>query len=184
MAYLKSLPEKSHLADVFRAFPAGVTQLLEFHDIILREDSVLSIGERELIAAFVSGLNGCQFCFGSHVRIASLYNIEESVFLELIADIDSAKIDKKLVPILKYVKKLTLTPSKIIQEDIDDILKAGWPEEAIHISATVCALFNFMNRIVDGLGVSAETVSKSKSKPDNLSSKSSYRDFGQKIGLT
>jgi uncharacterized peroxidase-related enzyme len=183
MAFLKSLPSKSHIADVFKKFPSGIPELLEFHDLYLREDSSLSIAEREMIAAYVSALNGCKFCFGSHSRIASLYNIHPSLFLELLTDIETAKIDENFKPILRYVKKLTLTPSKITQLDIDLILEQGWSEETVHTTATVCALFNFMNRLVDGLGVSEETISTKSLKGNGHLSKTSYKDFGRESGL-
>jgi len=35
------------------------------------------------------------------------------------------------------------------------VLDAGWDERALHDAVAVCALFNFMNRFVDGLGVTA-----------------------------
>lgn len=183
MAYLKSLPEKSHIADVFLKFPKGIPELLEFHDLYLRAESSLSVSEREMIAAFVSALNGCKFCFGSHSKIAALYGIDPSLFLELITNIETAKIDENFRPILKYVKKLTLTPSKITQVDIDLILKQGWSEEAVHTSATICALFNFMNRLVDGLGVSEDTIATKSLSGNGHLSKSSYSDFGRSAGI-
>ncbi len=183
MAYLKSLPVKAHIADVFQNFSKGVPELLEFHDLYLRSESVLSVGEREMIAAFVSALNGCQFCFGSHSRIAALYNIQPSLFLELITDIETSKVDEKFKPILRYVKKLTLTPSKITQVDIDQILNQGWSEEAVHTSATICALFNFMNRLVDGLGVSEESIASKSLQGNGHLSKTSYKDFGRAAGI-
>ena len=64
MPLFPSLPTPPHLLDVFRAFPAQVRPLLAYHDALLRAESPLTIAERELIAAFVSGLNACNFCFG------------------------------------------------------------------------------------------------------------------------
>src|SRR5689334_9367784 len=43
-----------------------------FADVLLRGPSPLSPGERELIAAYVSALNGCAFCRGSHGAAAAL----------------------------------------------------------------------------------------------------------------
>jgi AhpD family alkylhydroperoxidase len=73
MARFPSLPTPTGLEDVFKEYPAGLFPLLELHDVILREDSPLTVAERELIAAFVSGINGCQFCYGSHRAIAEAY---------------------------------------------------------------------------------------------------------------
>ena len=32
---------------------------------------------------------------------------------------------------------------------------SGWDEKALHDAVSVCALFNFMNRYVEGLGIKA-----------------------------
>ena len=63
MSRFSALPEETNLSDVFKAFPAGAAPLMEFHDIVLRKASPLSVAQRELIAALVSALNACDFCF-------------------------------------------------------------------------------------------------------------------------
>jgi len=35
------------------------------------------------------------------------------------------------------------------------VLAAGWEEQALHDAVAVCGLFNMMNRLVEGLGISA-----------------------------
>ena len=35
------------------------------------------------------------------------------------------------------------------------MLAAGWTEHALHDAVAVCGLFNLMNRLVDGLGITA-----------------------------
>jgi hypothetical protein len=36
------------------------------------------------------------------------------------------------------------------------VFAAGWDDRALHDAVMVCALFNFMNRMVDGLGISTD----------------------------
>ena len=76
MPQMPSLPEDAHLRDLLFRFPKNVEPLLQFVNSVLRSDGELSIGERELIAAFVSGLNACRFCYGSHVIHAETFGIE------------------------------------------------------------------------------------------------------------
>lgn len=73
----------------------------------------------------------------------------------LVADLDTAKIDEKMRPVFAFIKKLTLTPSQMTQEDADQVYAAGWDERALHDAIEVCALFNFMNRYVEGHGLLA-----------------------------
>lgn len=56
-------------------------------------------------------------------------------------------------PLLRHVRTLTLSPARAA--DAEAALAAGWDEKALHDAVSVCALFNLMNRLVDGLGVTA-----------------------------
>lgn len=143
------------LLEVFRAFPQTSRPLIEYHEALLRGPSPLSVAERELIAAFVSGINACGYCHGIHARTAQNFGVDPDVLQSLLSDIDSASVDPKLRPILRYVEKLTRFPSRITASDRRAVLEAGWSERALHDAVSVCALFNFMNRLVEGLGVSA-----------------------------
>jgi len=155
MPYLPSLPPDAALLDVFEAFPDAARPLLDYHEVLLRGPSPLSVAERELIAAYVSGLNGCQYCQGVHTATAEAFGIAEGTLRELLDDLGNGPVHERMKPILGYVRKLTLTPSRITQADAESVLKAGWDERALHDAVSVCALFNLMNRLVDGLGISA-----------------------------
>ena len=122
----------------------------------MRGPSPLSPGERELIAAYSSGLNACGFCTGAHRSAAVAFGLDEEVFKRLMEDVDGAPIDEKLKPILKYVHKLTLTPSRMVQGDADAVFAAGWDETALSHAVNVCALFNYFNRVVEGHGLAAD----------------------------
>ena len=74
---------------------------------------------------------------------------------QLLDDLDGAPVDDRMKPILAYVRKLTLTPSRMTPTDAAAVFAAGWDEKALHDAVSVCALFNFMNRYVEGLGITA-----------------------------
>jgi hypothetical protein len=59
-----------------------------------------------------------------------------------------------MVPVLHYIRKLTLTPTKMTQADADAVFAAGWSERALYDAVQICCLYNFMNRFVEGLGLS------------------------------
>jgi alkylhydroperoxidase family enzyme len=56
-------------------------------------------------------------------------------------------------PVLRYATKLTREPSSVTQADADAIYAAGWDETALYHAVAVAALFNFMNRLVEGMGI-------------------------------
>ena len=173
-----------HLSDVFKAFPDTVKPLLTYHDLLLRGESPLTIGQREMIAAFVSGLNACRFCFGAHRIYAEAFGISGQIIDALMEDIDDAPIAENMRPILKYVKKLTTLPAALTSEDAKAVYNAGWSEKALYDAVQVCALFNFMNRIVEGTGVSFDYDENPLSDQEIEARKSrSYSDFGKMLGL-
>ena len=153
MGFLPSLPEKTNLSDVFKAYPKGVGHLLRYHDAILRSPSPFTIGERELIAALVSRLNGCEFCSNAHTFYTESYGMAEGLVDSVVEDITASDAPEKMKPVLAYVRKLTLAPATVAQGDVDAMLDAGWPEEAVHDAVVVTALYNFMNRIIEGTGI-------------------------------
>lgn len=40
--------------------------------------------------------------------------------------------------------------------DADAVFAAGWDGQALHDAVSVCALFNFMNRLVEGMGLKGD----------------------------
>ena len=156
MSFLLSSPGATNLSDVLEKYPERGSLILRLIDDIMRTDSPLTHGERELIFVYISGLNACQYCFYSHTPAATAFGIDESIFGDMDVDLDTPKIDEKLKPILSYVKKLTLTPAKITQADVDAIYAEGWNEQAFVDAVSLCSAVNFMNRFVKGVGVDVD----------------------------
>jgi uncharacterized peroxidase-related enzyme len=156
MPYLPSLKPDAVLLDVFRAFPGPAEPLLDYHEALLRGPSPFTVAERELIAAYTSGLNACGYCHGVHTATAEEFGVPEGTLQALLDDVDTAPVDERMRPVLRYVRKLTQEPSRVVPNDVEAVLAAGWEEQAVHDAAAVCGLFNLMNRLVDGLGITAD----------------------------
>lgn len=155
MTHLHRLPAGAALLDVFRAFPETARPLLDYHEALLRGPSPLSVAQRELLAAYVSGLNGCSYCLGVHRETAARFGVAEETLAALLEDVDTAPVEERMRPLLRYVGTLTRTPSRVTAADAEAVFAAGWDDRALHDAVAVCGLFNLMNRLVDGLGVTA-----------------------------
>ncbi len=155
MSFLKSLPPEAGLLQVFQAFPKAARPLLEYHEILLRGESAFSPAERELIAAYVSALNKCDYCRAVHSQTAVALGIDANAISEILSGSGLEHVDHRMRPVLYFVRKLTLSPGKITSADVDEIFAAGWDDRALHDAAAICSLFNLMNRLVNGLGVEA-----------------------------
>ena len=153
MPVLPSLARGATLLDVFRAFPETSKPLIECHEVLLRGPSPFTEGERELIAAYVSALNECRYCRGVHTATAERLGSAHGAVAALVDDIDAAPIDRRMKPVLRYARKLTQSPRGVAQADAEAVFAEGWDETALYHAVAVTALFNFMNRLVEGLGI-------------------------------
>ena len=79
MAFFPSLPENAGVRHILTLNPAAGRALIELHTAALRNDSNLGASDKELIAAYVSGLNGCQYCFGVHAETAKAFGLPEAL---------------------------------------------------------------------------------------------------------
>lgn len=153
MPLIRSLPENATLADLRNAYADLLERFRPYGDELMRGPSPVTPGERELIAAYVSGLNSCRYCFGVHSRVATRFGIDEKLFTVLMEDLDAAPIDVRLKPVLGYARKLTETPARMTPADAAAVYDAGWDATALVHTIAVCAYFNMMNRLVDGAGI-------------------------------
>lgn len=185
MPFLPSLPDPAHLRDLYARFPENVQPLMVYTDGLLRGAGELSVGERELIATYVSALNACTFCAGAHRAYAEVFGIDGALIDALIEDVDSAPVDERLRPILAYVAKLNTLPSKLVQRDAQAVYDAGWSEAALYEAVQVCALFNMMNRIIEGTGINFDYADAPGGHPAAGSSPEeqaeSYSKFGEMV---
>jgi uncharacterized peroxidase-related enzyme len=155
VSYLSALPENAVLLDVFKLYPETSRPLLDYHEVVMRGPSPFSVAERELIAAYVSGVNSCGYCHGVHTVAAEACGITEGAVPAAVADLDGAPVPENMRPVLRYVGRLTRTPAALTSADAEEVFAAGWDEHALHSAVMVCALFNFMNRMVEGHGITA-----------------------------
>lgn len=144
---------QQNVLEIFQQNTSRYLPLTQFIQNVMRGESAFTPGERELIAAYVSGLNSCDYCYNSHSAIAIELNVDPQLLKAILTDLATAPIEEPLRPVFTLIRKLTLTPSKITQEDIDQVLAAGWDQQAVSDAIAICSLFNFMNRLVDGFGL-------------------------------
>jgi uncharacterized peroxidase-related enzyme len=140
MAKFPSLGASATVPDILKMSPQAGRPLLEMHEAIMRGPSSLSPGERELIAAYVSGINRCQYCHGVHAETARAYeDIPREAVDRMLADLETAGFEDKIKPILRLARKLTESPADVGEADTRAVLDAGWDEKALHDAIMVVA---------------------------------------------
>lgn len=144
----------------------GITSLLDYRketakplmdlaEVLLRGESPLTRGERELIAAYVSEQNDCEFCAASHGACAAVLMPEGTPLVEQVRkDPGHAPIDDRLRALLAIAGSVAQGGWAVKEEQIAAARAAGAEDRDIHDTVLVAAAFCMYNRYVDGLGTS------------------------------
>lgn len=158
----------------------GITGLLEYDQeaaapireltqILLRGDSTLTPGERELIATVVSNGNQCIFCTSAHSAAANILLGETETAGQVKINIETAQVSNKMKALLTIASMTRESGKAVTKEAIDKAKAEGATDIEIHDTVLIAALFCYYNRYVDGLA----TVT-----PDNPEF---YKGLGKRI---
>jgi uncharacterized peroxidase-related enzyme len=140
------------ITSAFAFRPETARPLRELAEVLLRGPSTLTRGERELIAAYTSTLNDCQFCARSHGAFAAAQLDEGMPLVERVhADPHGAPISAKLRALLRIAAAVQRGGRAVTAEDISAARDAGATDLEIHDTVLIAAAFCMYNRYVDGL---------------------------------
>ena len=132
--------------------PETAAPLMELAEVLLRGDSTLSRGERELIATYVSHRNECEYCTRSHgaCAAAQLPGGAERVE-QVLAGTDATIRSGKLNALLSIAGLVQQGGRKVSDEDVAVARAEGATDLEIHDTVLIAAAFCMYNRYVDGL---------------------------------
>jgi uncharacterized peroxidase-related enzyme len=153
MPKLPSLADDGTLFDLFQTFPGHAQTLMPYVDSVLRGPGEWDIADRELIAAYVSSLNACSFCLGGHILYAEAFGIPAETLEAVLNDPETADLTQQMRAVLGYLKGLNTMPHRLTQADMQAVLETGVSERALYEAIMIAAIFNMMNRIAEGTGV-------------------------------
>jgi uncharacterized peroxidase-related enzyme len=133
-------------------YPEPGKYLYELVQILLRDESPLTPAERELIAAYVSYLNECKFCYNSHASASRFLFRDQSGIVDLVLkDYQSAPISPKLKSLLTIAGKVQEDARLVNEADVAQARHHGAVDRDIHDTVLIAAAFCMFNRYVDGL---------------------------------
>jgi uncharacterized peroxidase-related enzyme len=133
--------------------PETARPLGELAETLLRGDSTLSRGERELIAAYVSRRNECEYCSNSHAATAAaqLPGGMQQVG-QVLADPGTAPVSGKMKALLDIADLIRVDGRLVSADTVAKARAAGATDLEIHDTVLITAAFCMYNRYVDGLG--------------------------------
>ena len=140
------------ILSLFGYRPETARPLCDLAEVLLRGPSSLTRGERELIAAYVSTLNDCDFCASSHAAFAAAQLPEGMALVEQVrADPAGAPVSAKLGALLRIAAAVQRSGKDVRAADVQAARDAGATDLEIHDTVLIAAAFCLFNRYVDGL---------------------------------
>ncbi len=145
-------PEIPGIRSLFDFRPETGDVIKRLVAILLRGNSTLLRSDRELIAAYVSWLNQCKWCYSVHSAVAThLLDMNESIIQAIKDDVETAPISEKLKAFLNIAKKVQEDAKTVSDKDIARARALGATDLEIHDVVLIAAVFCMNNRYVMGL---------------------------------
>ncbi|HET6585154.1 MAG TPA: carboxymuconolactone decarboxylase family protein [Nannocystaceae bacterium] len=114
----------------------------------MRGPSQWSVAERELMAAFVSTMNECEFCIKAHTAVAERAYGAGATVAAALDDLDTAPIGEPLRATLRMLRRLTREQVVEVQ-DMRAVLAAGATRAQIEDALAVFFAFDTTNRLAN-----------------------------------
>jgi uncharacterized peroxidase-related enzyme len=117
----------------------------------MRGPSAWSVGDRELMAAFIARTNACEWCTQAHSAVAARAYADPAKVCAALSDLETAPIEASLRATLRMLRKLT-REHHVNADDMRTVLAAGVSRKQIEDALAVCFAFNTMTRLASAFG--------------------------------
>jgi uncharacterized peroxidase-related enzyme len=115
---------------------------------------------QETLSSYVSIINKCEYSFENHWQNACylINNKDKSnkIRIALEKRTPHQEFDNKELALLNYAEKLTETPGKMNKQDFQKLKEKGIEDGEILEANQIICYFNYVNRSINGLGVTTE----------------------------
>ncbi len=134
--------------------PKALVAHMELYMATMFAKSPLKRAQREMIAVVVSASNKCDYCIEHHAVALDHFWKDRNRVNQLAIDFETLDLEEGDLALCRYSKHLTETPADGDGKARVQMLKElGFSDRAILDATQVVAYFNFVNRMVLGLGV-------------------------------
>lgn len=136
--------------------PESITAHMDLYMRVMFGKSPLKRAQREMMAVVVSAANECEYCQLHHGEALNHYWKDEQKVKQLREDftqLDLTEIDMELCSL---AQRLTLKPGHAKETDVQSLKELGLSDRNVLDATLVISYFNFVNRMVMGLGVETD----------------------------
>jgi uncharacterized peroxidase-related enzyme len=135
--------------NVFSAYgykPSHFRAFFAYYDALV-EDTPLAREEVEMIVVATSGVNDCLYCVVAHGALCRIYAEAPKLADQLATNHRQADVSEEHRAMLDFAVKLTESPERITDDDVQELRDAGFSQEAVWDIGAVTAFFNLSNRM-------------------------------------
>ena len=130
--------------------PAEWRAFFAYHDaLMLKEDSGLTKGDREMIVTTTSAANHCLYCVVAHGAILRIYEKKPMVADQVAVNHRKADITPRQRAMLDFAMKVCLASHEIGDADFAALHAHGFTDEDAWDIAAITAFFGMSNRIAN-----------------------------------
>lgn len=155
--------------------PVIAPPLMSLMQVLMRSNKGLSMGEREVIATYVSSLNDCYNCHSIHGEVAQcFYESQPDLISQIKADFRSAEISDKFKALLDIAGSVQKGGKYVTEAQVSKAKEEGATDLEIHDTVLIAALFCFYNRYIDGLGIVSKDTPESLKQRGKMMAEQGY----------
>ncbi len=81
----------------------------------------------------------------------------EELVKQVETDYRKAGLDEKDMAMLRFAEKMTRTPARMTQDDVESLRSVGFSDKEILDITHIAALFNYLDRVADALGTQLDS---------------------------
>ena len=152
-------PRVPGILQCFATHPPLLKHMMALAREMVFVDGALGRQNKELISAFVSASNRCEYCSDSHAHSFELQGgTRAATKAALACDLESPALTERQRMLLVFAHKVTHDSRAITPADVDDLRAGGWSDLEIAEAIHVTALFAAFNRVVNAFGLPSQNL--------------------------
>ena len=134
--------------------PAEWRAFFAYHDaLMLKEDSGLSKGDREMIVTATSAANQCLYCVVAHGALLRIYEKKPLVADQVAVNYRKADISPRQRAMLDFAMKVCQRSHEVEEADFAALEAQGFTSEDAWDIAAITAFFGLSNRMASFSGM-------------------------------
>ncbi|MEM8951386.1 MAG: peroxidase-related enzyme [Pseudomonadota bacterium] len=146
--------------------PSTMRGHVRLYRAVLHDDAnTVPMWLQEVIASYVSVLNDCDYSFSNHwanarhlllTQRGTEAPLADEIEIALKDDAPERVFESGELTMLRYARKLTREPGRMIEGDIKAMRSEGIDDGQILEVNQIVGYFNYVNRLLNGLGVTLD----------------------------